>query len=62
MSDELFILHSADMMTGSGGKEFAFVERLEEIAKRFLKKTATYKKSVVEVEKLKKDIRYSKIK
>ena len=42
------------MMTGPGGREFAFVERLEEIAKRFLKKTATYKKSVVEVEKLKK--------
>ena len=38
MSDELFILHSADMMTGPGGKEFAFVERLEEIAKRFLEK------------------------
>lgn len=61
MSDELFILNSADMMTGPSGENFTFAERLEEIAQRFGEESAPYKKCAIETEKLKKDIRYSKI-
>ena len=61
MSDELFILNSADMMTGPNGENFTFEERLAEIASRFGKNTDAYKKCVIEVEKLKADKRYSKI-
>lgn len=62
MSDELFILNSADMMTGPNGEDFTFTERLEEIARRFGKESAASQKCLTEVEKLKKDIRYDKIK
>ncbi len=61
MTDELFILNCADMMTGPKGEDFTFDERLEEIASRFGKDAVAYKKCVVEVQKLKADARYSKI-
>ena len=58
MTDELFILNCADMMTGPSGEDFTFEERLEEIASRFGKDAAPYKKCVIEVQKLKADKRY----
>lgn len=61
MSDELFILNCADMMTGPNGENFTFDERLEEIGGRFGKNSAPYQKCVVEVQKLKNDSRYTKI-
>ena len=61
ITDELFILNCADMMTGPCGENFTFDERLEEIASRFGKDAVAYKKCVVEVQKLKADARYSKI-
>lgn len=61
MSDELFILNCADMSTGPSGEDFSFDERLKEIASRFGTDAAAYKKCVIEVEKLKSDERYEKI-
>ena len=61
MTDELFILNCADMMTGPNGEDFTFDERLKEIAQRFGEDADAYKKCVVEVQKLKADARYSKI-
>ena len=61
MSDELFILNCADMSTGPNGEDFTFDERLKEIAQRFGKDTNAYKKCVIEVEKLRADKRYEKI-
>jgi hypothetical protein len=61
MTDELFILNCADMMTGPSGEDFTFDERLEEIASRFGKDAVAYKKCVIEVEKLKADKRYKKL-
>lgn len=61
MSDELFILNCADMMTGPKGEDFTFDERLKEIAQRFGEDADAYKKCVIEVEKLKSDKRYEKI-
>ena len=61
MSDELFILNCADMSTGPKGEDFTFDKRLEEIASRFGKDADAYKKCVIEVEKLKSDKRYEKI-
>jgi hypothetical protein len=62
MSDELFILNCADMSTGPSGENFTFDERLQEIAVRFGKDALAYKKCVIEVQKLKSDKRYVKIK
>lgn len=62
MSDELFILNCADMMTGPNGEDFTFEERLEEIADRFGKDAAPYQKCVIEVQKLKADERYKRLK
>ena len=62
MTDELFILNCADMMTGPNGESFTFDERLEEIADRFGKDSNAYRKCVIEVDKLKADIRYNKLK
>lgn len=61
MTDELFILNCADMSTGPKGEDFTFDERLEEIASRFGEDADAYKKCVIEVEKLKSDKRYEKI-
>lgn len=61
MSDELFILNCADMSTGPNGEDFTFDERLKEIAQRFGEDADAYKKCVIEVEKLKSDKRYEKI-
>lgn len=61
MSDELFILNSADMSTGPSGENFTFEERLAEIAARFGKEADAYKKCVIEVEKLKADKRFAQI-
>ena len=61
MTDELFILNCADMMTGPKGEDFTFDKRLKEIAQRFGEDADAYKKCVVEVQKLKVDARYSKI-
>ena len=61
MSDELFILNSADMSTGPSGESFTFEERLAEIAARFGKEADAYKKCVIEVEKLKSDRRLAQI-
>lgn len=61
MSDELFILNSADMSTGPSGESFTFEERLAEIAARFGKEADAYKKCVIEVEKLKADKRLAQI-
>ena len=61
MSDELFLLNCADMMTGPSGENFTFDERLAEIATRFGKDSEPYKKCVIEVTKLKADERYVKI-
>lgn len=61
MTDELFILNSADMSTGPNGEDFTFEQRLAEIAGRFGEDSAPYKKCVIEVEKLKTDERYAKI-
>ena len=61
MSDELFLLNVADMTTGPKGEDFSFEERLEEIADRFGKDSHAYQKCVTEVEKLKADERYLKI-
>ncbi|MBR1915124.1 MAG: HD domain-containing protein [Alphaproteobacteria bacterium] len=58
MSDELFILNSADMSTGPNGEDFTFEERLNEIAQRFGKQSQAYQKCVIEIEKLKSDKRY----
>ena len=57
MSDELFILNYADMTTGSNGEDFSFDERLKDIADRYGADSSAYKKCVIEVEKLKSDIR-----
>ena len=54
MSNELFILNFADMMTGPNGENFTFTERLEEIAKRFGKESVPYEKCAIEIENLKK--------
>ena len=62
ITDELFILNCADMMTGPNGEDFTFDERLEEISCRFGKDSNAYVKCVIEVEKLKADARYDKIK
>ena len=62
MTDELFILNCADMMTGPYGEDFTFDERLEEIASRFGTESVIYKKCAEEIEKLKADARYAKIK
>ena len=62
MSDELFVLNVADMMTGPNGENFSFEERLNEIAVRFGHDSNAYKKCVVEVEKLKADERIKKCK
>ena len=61
MSDELFILNSADMPTGPNGEDFTFDERLAEIASRFGTDAQAYKKCVIEVEKLKADKRHTQI-
>lgn len=61
MTDELFILNCADMMTGPKGEDFTFDKRLKEIAQRFGENADAYKKCVIEVEKLKSDKRYEKI-
>jgi hypothetical protein len=61
MSDELFILNCADMSTGPKGEDFTFDKRLKEIAQRFGEDADAYKKCVIEVEKLKSDKRYEKI-
>lgn len=61
MTDELFILNCADMSTGPNGEDFTFDERLKEIAQRFGEDADAYKKCVIEVEKLKSDKRYEKI-
>jgi len=61
MSDELFILNCADMMTGPSGEDFTFDQRLEEIASRFGKGSHAYQKCVIEVQKLRADRRYEKI-
>lgn len=61
MTDELFILNCADMMTGPKGEDFTFDERLKEIAQRFGEDADAYKKCVIKVEKLKSDKRYEKI-
>jgi HD superfamily phosphodiesterase len=61
MTDELFILNCADMTTGPNGEDFSFDERLEELAHRFGKESSPYQKCVIEIEKLKADKRYSKI-
>ena len=61
MTDELFILNCADMMTGPKGEDFTFDERLKEIAQRFGEDADAYKKCVIEVVKLKSDKRYEKI-
>ena len=58
MSDELFILNSADMSTGPNGEDFTFDDRLKEIAQRFGKQSQAYQKCVIEIEKLKSDKRY----
>lgn len=57
MSDELFLLNYADMTTGPNGESFSFEERLVDIANRFGKESAAYKKCVIVVEKLKSDKR-----
>ena len=62
MSDELFILNSADMVTGPNGENFTFDERLKEIANRFGKDSKAYNKCMVETNKLKADNRYNKLK
>ena len=62
MSDELFILNSADMMTGPNGQDFTFDERLEEIASRFGNDSTVYKNCALIVQKLTSDTRYKKIK
>ena len=62
MTDELFILNCADMMTGPNGENFTFDERLDEIASRFGKDSNAYRKCVIEADKLKADIRYNKLK
>ena len=61
MSDELFILNSADMSVGPNGENFTFAERLAEIAARFGENSIAYKKCVTETEKLKADKRYKQI-
>ncbi|MBO6281922.1 MAG: HD domain-containing protein [Alphaproteobacteria bacterium] len=61
MSDELFILNCADMMTGPSGEDFTFAERLTEIAQRFGTEADAYKKCVIETDKLKADSRFLKI-
>ncbi|MBQ8481135.1 MAG: HD domain-containing protein [Alphaproteobacteria bacterium] len=61
MTDQLFILNCADMMTGPNGENFTFDERLKEIGNRFGKDSAPYQKCIIEVRKLKNDTRYSKI-
>lgn len=61
MSDELFLLNTADMTTGPNGEDFSFEGRLDEIASRFGKESSAYQKCVIEVEKLKSDERYLKI-
>lgn len=61
MSDELFILNCADMMTGPNGEDFTFEERLKEISSRFGESSVPYKKCVIEVQKLKADKRYNKM-
>lgn len=59
MSDELFILNCADMMTGPSGEDFTFDERLKEISQRFGSDADAYKKCVIEIEKLKSDPRFN---
>ncbi len=60
MTDELFILNCADIMTGINGEEFTFDERLENIAGRY-GKNELYKKCFTAIERLKTDKRYTKI-
>ena len=62
MTDQLFILDCADMMTGPNGEDFTFAERLNEIADRFGPDSDAYQKCVIEVQKLQTDSRYTKIK
>ena len=61
MSDALFILNCADMTTGPHGEKFTFEERLSEIADRYGKNSAPYKKCAAEAQKLKADQRISKL-
>lgn len=61
MSDELFLLNTADMTIGPNGEDFSFEERLDEIASRFGKESGAYQKCVIEIENLKADERYLKV-
>ncbi len=61
MSDELFVLNSADMTTGPNGEDFSFEERLAEIKARFGADSNALTKCTIEVKKLKADKRYAKI-
>ncbi len=62
MTDELFILNYADMSVAVDGKICTMVERLEDIGIRYGIDSSAYRKSVLEIEKLRSDARYSKLK
>jgi hypothetical protein len=58
MTDELFILNLADMLTLPDGKSCGINERIAEIAQRYGGDSAAYRKSVKVAEKIRKDRRY----
>lgn len=62
MNDELFILNCADMSIAVDGQNCTITERLEDIGIRYGLDSSTYRKAVLEIEKLQSDARYSKLK
>ena len=61
LPDELYFLYCADMMVDTKGIECTLEERVEDIKKRYGSDSIPYKDSLVKIETLKSDVRYSVI-
>ena len=61
LPDELYLLYCADMMVDTKGIECTLEERVEDIKKRYGAQSIPYKDSLVKIETLKSDVRYSVI-
>lgn len=62
MTDELFILDCADMSVRADGQNCSMDERLEDIGNRYGTDSQAYQKAILEIEKLRSDPRYVKLK
>ncbi|MCQ2966285.1 MAG: HD domain-containing protein [Alphaproteobacteria bacterium] len=62
MSDELFLLNCADMMTGPNGEQMTLAERVENMITRFGENSEAHLKAIKMKNLLEQDPRYNKIK